>query len=79
MSRFEVQNEVKHPESFGGGWQLCFQAGTYHHDDGEIETGFRFIWRDPAGKMRPQRGQARIPSREHLEHLTSLAEREGWY
>ena len=39
------------------GWELCFQWGLWHFDDGAWRIGFRFIWKDPDGRMKPYRGQ----------------------
>jgi hypothetical protein len=59
-------------------WRLCFQRCLYHYDSGDIETGFRFIWMDPQGRLRPQRGQARIPTMADMFKLAKMAEAEGW-
>jgi hypothetical protein len=45
----------------------------------ETDIGYRFIWRYPNGKLQPARGQARIPSKNELEVLTSKATQVGWY
>lgn len=60
-------------------WSLCFQYGEYFYDDGSPpERGYRFMWKYE-GRLRPQMGQARIPSREALERLIGMAQSAGWY
>jgi len=69
------------------GWHLCFQKCIYHYTDGsEPHPGFRFIWRDGEDqrkdgvpKLKPQRGQARIPNARHLNRLLDKAKKAGWY
>lgn len=60
------------------GWELCFQWGLWHFDDGSTAHGFRFIWRDPDGRMKPYRGQARIFQVEDILELLHRAGSEGW-
>ena len=50
----------------------------YCHFSGEIQEGFRFIWRDAAGKQLASRGQARLPSLEMAERLIRAARQAGW-
>ncbi len=59
-------------------WRLCFQYGTYHYDKGDSENGFRFIWKEN-DKLKPQRGQARIPSLKDLFDMLALASKDGWF
>ncbi|MDI6762840.1 MAG: hypothetical protein QME83_07395 [Thermodesulfobacteriota bacterium] len=78
MAHVDVLKQVKtnHPE---GEWNLCFQKCIYNYDgNGESEEGYRFIWRDQNGNLRPQRGQARIPDKNTLMSLIKLAEEDGW-
>ena len=63
----------------GEGWFLCFQWCTYHHENGEKEDGYRFIWKKPNGKLQPARGQARIPSIAIARELMDDAKRERWH
>lgn len=70
-------NEVQHDAD--GGWKLCFQRVTYHYDDGRNENGYRFIWKDDDGNLRPTRGQARIPNAAVLRRLISKAEATEWF
>jgi hypothetical protein len=62
-------------------WQLCFQKVTYHYMDKSRnpQNGFRFIWKDPDGRLRPNRGQARIPTAKVLKKLLSRASKAGWF
>jgi len=41
--------------------------------------GYRFIWRDPDGNLRPQRGQAVIHSAAQMFRLINEAIQEGWF
>ncbi len=77
MGKFKIHEEVTNQEV--NEWRLYFQYGTYSFDDGtEPQTGYRFIWRRN-GRLQPARGQARIPSKQHLTELLDLATEEGWY
>jgi len=77
MAKFIIENEVtNHLED---GWKLYFQYGTYVYDKNNSEQGFRFIWRDPEGKLQPARGQARIPSKKDIFELLALASKEKWF
>ncbi len=61
------------------GARLCFQSAIYRYDDATPETGYRFIWRRPNGRLQPARGQARIPSGDILRTLLRRAQEEGWF
>jgi hypothetical protein len=76
QTRVQVINEATIDAE--GGWRLYFQWCRYLHDDGEIEFGYRFIWRRPDGKLQPARGQARIPSIAQAKALMDRAKSEGW-
>ena len=77
MARIEVVEEVR--DGNRGDWNLCFQWGRYHLDDGSVEPGYRFIWRREDGSLVPARGQARIPSAAVLLRLLGEAARAGWF
>lgn len=78
MSTVEVIHEVS--EHFDSGWRLLFQWVKYVYDDGsQPEWGYRFIWQDPEGKLRPQRGQARIPDAAVLLRLLAAASAAHWF
>ena len=76
MARVQKINEVI--KDWEDGWGLCLQWVRYIYDDGKMERGYRFIWRDDQGKLRPQRGQACIPSLDIAKELIDKARREGW-
>jgi len=77
MARVQVVHSVEiDPDD--NGYHLCFQDCRYIYDDGEMQEGKRFIWRDPGGNLLPQRGQARIPAIAMMRQLQGLAIREGW-
>jgi hypothetical protein len=61
-----------------GEWMLCFQWCRYIYGDGNMEQGYRFIWRRPDGTLQAARGQARIPSIEAARKLMNKAVDEGW-
>ena len=75
MARVKFDKEVS--IDYPNGWKLCFQKCTYCKNN--PEDGYRFIWRYPNGNLQPARGQARIPSKNDLDILTSKAMQEGWY
>ena len=58
--------------------KLCFQWCRYQYDDGTNELGYRFIWRDDKNRLKPQRGQARIPSFIEMQNLLDEAKNDGW-
>jgi len=60
------------------GARLCLQWGRYIYDDGELEEGYRFIWRRSDGSLQAARGQARIPSLRIARILMEVAEEQGW-
>ncbi|MDE1240537.1 hypothetical protein [Vibrio aestuarianus] len=62
----------------GSGWRLCFQWCSYNYADGGQESGYRFIWKTPAGKLQAARGQARIPNIALAQEMLEQAKREGW-
>ena len=72
----EVINQVNHP--MNSGWELYFQYCKYHYENGDMQEGYRFIWRRPDGSLQPARGQARIPSISLALKLISKAMSEGW-
>jgi len=61
-----------------GGARLCLQWGRYIYEDGNLETGYRFIWRKPSGSLQAARGQARIPSLDLARILMGIAKERGW-
>lgn len=69
-------HEVRHPYAHGG--TLCLQQVIYLHPDGSTEEGYRFIWRDEADRIKPLRGQTRLPSLKIAENLIAQARRLGW-
>jgi hypothetical protein len=75
-TRVEIHEQTTRPLS--NGWVLCFQWCTYHYIDGSEEQGYRFIYKDDNGKLRPQRGQARIPSISIAQRLIKKAIDEDW-
>ncbi len=60
------------------GWRLCLQWCRYIYDDGQMEEGYRFIWRRPDGSLQAARGQARIPSKAVADRLWAQAQGGGW-
>lgn len=78
MAKIEVLEEVP-TKAETGEWTLCFQWGVWHYDDSSSQDGYRFIWRDKENKLRPQRGQARIPDAARMLDLMGQAADEGWF
>lgn len=77
MANVEIIHEVREG---GPDWNLSFQWCRYHYDDASPdEMGYRFIWRDPDGNLRSQRGQACIQSAAQMFRLISLAIQDGWF
>lgn len=65
--------------SMKGDCVLCFQHCVYHYtNDREKQEGYRFIWRNPDGKLLAVRGQTRIPSTAILLALVNTAIAAGW-
>ena len=78
MASARVEYHEQATEELSTGWVLCFQWCTYHYIDGSEEQGYRFIYKDDDGKLKPQRGQARIPSLKIAQRLIKKAIDEGW-
>lgn len=81
MARVQVLRETTLDAQDLSDWSLWFQWCRYVYDDGNIECGYRFIWRRPqneGGSLQAARGQARIPSVRVLEQLVARAKEEGW-
>jgi hypothetical protein len=80
MARVQVINETtldNDPED----WTLWFQWCRYFYDGGEMQYGYRFIWKRPqseGGSLQAARGQARIPSIPVIEKLVAQAQEQGW-
>lgn len=68
VKRHEVENK----------WVLCFQYCKYVYDANTSETGYRFMWRQPNGKLLSAKGQARIPKMSDILYLVSKAMEQGW-
>jgi hypothetical protein len=77
-TRVVILNEAIHPNHPTNNWHLCFQWVRYMHDDGSVESGYRFIWRRSDGSLQAARGQARIPSLDDAETLMNIAREQGW-
>lgn len=76
-SKIKILKEVPKTK-IPNAWNLCFQKCIYTYDQKADEEGFRFIWKDEKGNLRPQRGQARIPSNLELQNLLNEAMKDGW-
>lgn len=74
MARVQVLNEV----CTDGDWKLCFQWCRYIFDDGDLQHGYRFIWKRKDGSLQAARGQARIPSVKLMNELVARATDQGW-
>jgi hypothetical protein len=59
-------------------WHLNLQFGRLVHADRGSEFGYRFIWKDDAGKLRAQRAGALIPTLADMDKLRAIARKEGW-
>ena len=78
MVRVQIINETPKPELSPKDWVLHLQWCRYIYDNGNMEHGYRFIWRKPGGSLQPARGQARIVSLKDAEELMKVARNEGW-
>ena len=78
-ARIEILNEVPDKQENAEEWVLYFQKCIYHYDDGNLDNGFRFIWRKPDGNLQAARGQARIPEPQALYNLIDEAVTRGWF
>lgn len=56
---------------------LCLHYGHWHMENGEIHSGYRFMYRYN-GRLQTYRGQTRLPSKSHADRLWEQAEQEGW-
>lgn len=82
MARVHVINETTiDTEAAPSDWTLWFQWCRYLYDGGDMEHGYRFIWKRPqadGGSLQAARGQARIPSIRVLDKLVAKAKALGW-
>ncbi len=82
MARVHVIKETTLDTAPGADdWTLWFQWCRYLYDDGNMDYGYRFIWRRPqsqGGSLQAARGQARIQSATVLEKLVQKAKASGW-
>lgn len=60
------------------GWRMCLQWARWVYTTGQVEHGYRFIWRRPDGSMHATRGQARLPSLIAIQMLVDVARQAGW-
>jgi hypothetical protein len=74
--RVQVLEECS--KNMNGRWQLCLQWARYIYDNGDMQLGYRFIWRRPDGSLQAARGQARIPSFADMQELMAKALKAGW-
>ena len=51
---------------------LCLQYCIYDYGDNDRNKAYRFIRRDPEGRLKPQRGQAGIPNLELVDKLLKM-------
>jgi hypothetical protein len=77
-ARIQWNPEQEVSTDMGGGLKLCLQWVRYVYEGGELEEGYRFIWRRQNGNLQAARGQARIPSLEDAKDLIKRAEDAGW-
>lgn len=78
MARVQVINEICDGNSLNE-WSLCFQFCRYIYDDGNMQEGYRFIWRRPEDRsLQAARGQARIPSIATAQKLMQEAIKYNW-
>ena len=83
MAKFHVRrdkqgNGYEVGTHVGSNWLLVLQYGRYVFEDGEFQEGYRFMYRDPEGKLRPFRAGARIPSLRMARELMQRASDGGW-
>jgi len=78
MARVQVINQVTRGNPRARRWALYLQWCRYLYDDGNMEQGYRFIWKRPDGSLQPARGQARIASLREAEELIQMARDQGW-
>ena len=74
----KVFSEVKVPQGLPG-WHLCLQwCGWEFRPQRQRDYGYRFIYRDNTGRIRPQRGQASICDLAIMTQLMNMATAAGW-
>lgn len=82
MARVHVIDETTlDEEATPNQWTLWFQWCRYLYDGGDMQYGYRFIWKRPqaeGGSLQAARGQARIPSVRMLNELVARAQTLGW-
>jgi len=78
MSQCRVTAVKSIEKKRSSGYTLCFQWCVYNYSDGNKETGYRFIWKDPEGRLKTSRGQARIPSIDIIIEMIQEAKDKKW-
>jgi hypothetical protein len=84
MARVHVVDEVTQGPT--NDWHLCFQKAVWVfgeedasvHSPGDVEQGYRFIYRRDDGSLQAARGQALISDLDQAEALIKLGRKKGW-
>ena len=76
-ARIVVKDEIP-KKIMDGTNHLYFQKVEYRYSNGEVEMGYRFIWRREDGSLRAARGQACISTLDVAENLIKQAREQGW-
>lgn len=63
---------------YSSGVRLCYQFCKYIHDNGQVEDGYRWMYRNQQGKLLAHRGQARLLNMQVQLELIGKSIAEGW-
>jgi hypothetical protein len=79
QTHIQVLHEVSLPvEPLSDGWTLNLQWCRYIKPDGTMPMGWRYIYKDHRGCLKPYRGQSRIYGLGVMRSLIGMAVAKGW-
>ncbi len=66
-------------EKYSNGSYLAFRKIKREYINGEIETGYTFVWVKADGTITPRRGQVMLPNEKVIAELLLKAVAAGWF
>lgn len=66
-------------EKYPNGSCLAFRKIRREYENGEIETGYTFVWIKPDGTISPRRGQVMLPDEKVIAELLLKAMAASWF
>ena len=66
-------------KKYPNGSCLAFRKIRRKYENGEIETGYTFVWIKADGTITPRRGQVMLPNEKVIAELLLKAMAAGWF